>query len=987
MSSSDGFTWVTTVKLPAIGKAAYKYVIMENNAALQRSTSAALESASTSAGDNSSANGNSEEDGGRSGAGEALRLTPVAAEGSDGAGSGAASRPKASSSEQAPRVLRWETLEGGRPLTVTSDSLNVDDGSFNEMPAPDAGRVTVGLSAHAQSRTASGAGEIEAGDDSRPTVIIVLYRLPIIAKRVADGSWSFKWDDDALYLTSVGLREGLRDKMRLVWVGIINSEDEVQPHEMDAVSQTLLADFSCVPVFIPRETLIEFYQGFCKGTLWPLFHMLTPLTDENDHTVQFDRSLWHTYCLVNRKFSDVVVALYQEDNMIWIHDYHLMVLPSQLRRRLSGSKIGFFLHIPWPSSEAYRTLPVRDELLRGLLSSTLLGFHLFDYARHFLSACVRLLNLEHEARRGILGVEYSGRHVMIRVSHIGIDPARFTGHLGSDAVQEKKEALGLMPVRDHKQHVLAAIDDLDVFKGISLKLLAFENLLQAYTTYRGRVVLVQVAIPKKARVKSHVQSEIRELVEQINSKYGSPDYTPIIYIERDISFDERIAIYSEADALLLTPIRDGLNLIPYEYIASAGQGKGQLILSEFTGCSRALSSAVRLNPWNYDEVMSAIDRVLQKDPEEIMLKHAADRKYVESHPTAKWAESFLTDLTQASEPVQKLLKLGLGLGVGLRVLEFEGFEALNAENVVRAYDAAEASDTQRVFLLDYDGTLTMSTCSSRMSHAWARPSDAAMQYLAALALDPRNHVYIMSGRTKDVLAKTFAGIPAIGLAAEHGFYYRSPNSADWTNLDEVSDLSWREVALEIMTGYAERTDGSYIEEKSAGLVWHYLDADPEFGNWQAKEMRDHLETVLNMFDVQVVTGHGWLQVRLQNMNKGAMTQKILKELIPDGSAPGFVLCVGDDRTDEDMFTFLARELGRHHSALFTCTVGVKPSNANYYLRTSDEVVDLLGLVSMTAGRQSSSAAAGATTSTSLARPSPRSTTVSDFRELARSGLQ
>uniref|UniRef100_A0A7S1TLK9 Alpha,alpha-trehalose-phosphate synthase (UDP-forming) n=1 Tax=Erythrolobus australicus TaxID=1077150 RepID=A0A7S1TLK9_9RHOD len=750
---------------------------------------------------------------------------------------------------------------------------------------------------------------------------------------------------------------------------------------MDAVSQTLLAEFNCVPVFIPRDTLTEFYQGFCKGTLWPLFHMLTPLTDENDHTVQFDRSLWHTYCLVNRKFSDVVVALYQEDNMIWIHDYHLMVLPSQLRRRLTGSKIGFFLHIPWPSSEAYRTLPVRDELLRGLLSSTLLGFHLFDYARHFLSACVRLLNIEHEARRGILGVEYSGRHVMIRVSHIGIDPTRFTTHLGSEAVQEKKEELGLVPIRNHRQHVLAAIDDLDVFKGISLKLLAFENLLQAYTTYRGRVVLVQVAIPKKARVKSIVQSEIRELVEQINTKYGKPGYTPVIYIERDISFDERIAIYSEADALLLTPIRDGLNLIPYEYIVSSGNGKGQLILSEFTGCSRALSSAVRLNPWNYDEVMSAIDRVLQRDPEEIMLKHAADRKYVESHPTAKWAESFLTDLTQASEPVQKLLKLGLGLGVGLRVLEFEGFEALNAEKVVRAYDASEANNTERVFLLDYDGTLTMSTCSSRMSHAWARPSDAAMQYLAALARDSRNHVYIMSGRTKEVLMKTFAGIPAIGLAAEHGFYYRSPNSTEWTTLQEVSDLSWREVALEIMQGYAERTDGSYIEDKSAGLVWHYLDADPEFGNWQAKEMRDHLETVLNAFEVQVVTGHGWLQVRLQNMNKGAMTEKILKELLPDGSSPGFVLCLGDDRTDEDMFTILSRELDRSRCELFTCTVGVKPSNANYYLRTSDEVVDLLGLISMTSQRPTGLPAT--TVAAAMDTHRARSTTVSDFRDLAR----
>jgi len=871
-----------------------------------------------------------------------------------------------SKSQRGPRVLRWETLEGGRGLTVSSTAMRIDDGNFNEMPSDDHIRIVE----DPESEFSAGAMDLATDGfhaDSRPTVIIVLYRLPIIAKRKADGEWSFKWDDDALYLTSVGLRQGLKEKMRLLWVGIINSEDEVRPDERDFISRLLLTEFNCVPVYIPKDTLVEFYQGFCKGTLWPLFHMLTPLTDENDHTVQFDRALWHTYCLVNRKFSDVVVEQYQEENMIWIHDYHLMVLPSQLRRRLSGAKIGFFLHIPWPSSEAYRTLPVRDELLRGLLSSTLLGFHLFDYARHFLSACVRLLNLEHEATRGILGVEYSGRHVMIRVSHIGIDPDRFKMRLTSEAVQEKKKELGLIGSGPSKVHILAAIDDLDVFKGISLKLLAFDNLLQTYQIYRGKVVLVQVAIPKKARVKGHVQREIRALVEQINAKYGTETYKPIWYIERDISFDERLAIYSEADALLLTPVRDGLNLIPYEYIVCSGDGKGQLILSEFTGCSKALSSAVRLNPWNYDEVMSAIDRVLQKDPEEIALKHSADRKYVESHPTSKWAESFLSDLTTASEPVQKLTKLGLGLGVGLRVLEFEGFEALNAETVVRSFELTSISgDGKRLFLLDYDGTLTVSTCSSRMSHAWARPSDAVMGYLQELSQDPKNMVYILSGRTKDVLEKTFSSLPSVGLAAEHGFYVRHPLTSDWNPLQYVVDLSWREVALEIMRGYAERTDGSYIEEKSAGLVWHYLDADPEFGNWQAKEMRDHLETVLGAFEVQVVTGHGWLQVRLQNMNKGAMTQKILSEL---EKPPSFVLCLGDDRTDEDMFTILSRDLSDSGCALYTCTVGVKPSNARYYLRSSEEVADLLGLIALSHQKKGIGHS--------------KSSTVHDFREMRK----
>ncbi|KAA8497702.1 Alpha,alpha-trehalose-phosphate synthase UDP-forming 5 [Porphyridium purpureum] len=873
------------------------------------------------------------------------------------------------SRERGPKVVRWEMMESGRSFVVPPTNVRIDDGEFNVLPDPLVHvRITEMDSNTERSMSVGARGGSALYDEEDPahknTLIIVLYRLPIIARRDATSDeWSFAWDDDALYLTSRGLRDGLKEGMRVLWVGIINSDEEVRPEEREQVSATLLEEFNCVPVFIPRQTLVEFYQGFCKGVLWPLFHMLTPLTDEHERTVQFDKNLWHTYCLVNRKFSDKVVELYHEENLIWIHDYHLMVLPSQLRRRLSGAKIGFFLHIPWPSSEAYRTLPVRDELLRGLLSSTLLGFHLFDYARHFLSACVRLLNLEHEASRGILGVEYSGRHVMIRVSHIGIDPNRFRTHLGSKDVDDMRKtlltqvhALSVSGERDNRMYILAAIDDLDVFKGISLKLLAFESLLQTYSLYQGRIVIVQVAIPRKARVKSHVQGEIQDLVKRINDRFGTPGYQPVLYIERDISFDERIAIYTEADALLLTPIRDGLNLIPYEYILCSGSGRGQLILSEFTGCSRALSSAVRLNPWNYDEVMGAIDRVLQKDKEEVALKHSADLKYVESHPTAKWAESFLSDLYKASEPVKKLTKLGLGLGVGLRTLEFEGFEALNPEKVLKVYDKAEGLG-RRLFLLDYDGTLTSSTCSSRMSHAWARPSDAVMNYLSTLAKDPQNLVYIMSGRTTEVLSTSFQGLSAIGLAAEHGFFFRNPHETEWRQLHEVNDLSWREVALEIMGAYAERTDGSYIEEKNAGLVWHYMDADPEFGNWQAKEMRDHLETVLGAFQVQVVTGHGWLQVRLANMNKGAMVQRILSDLSEEknGSAPSFVLCVGDDRTDEDMFTLLSRDLGDLSQALFTCTVGVKPSNARYYLRTSEEVADVLGLIAVSKQRQGSSA--------------------------------
>eukprot|EP00180_Rhodochaete_pulchella_P001125 Plantae.Rhodophyta-Rhodochaete_pulchella.ctg1943.p1 GENE.Plantae.Rhodophyta-Rhodochaete_pulchella.ctg1943~~Plantae.Rhodophyta-Rhodochaete_pulchella.ctg1943.p1 ORF type:complete len:757 (+),score=135.16 Plantae.Rhodophyta-Rhodochaete_pulchella.ctg1943:263-2272(+) len=655
--------------------------------------------------------------------------------------------------------------------------------------------------------------------------------------------------------------------------------------------------------------------------------MNSSVTDESRRMARFDYRLWGVYKEVNSLFAKEVVAAYQAGDLIWVHDYHLMTLPAELRAKIPGAKIGFFLHIPWPSSETYRELPVRDEILRGVLSSNLLGFHLFDYARHFLSACRRVLKLDYEARRGLLGVEFMGRHVNIRVSHIGIDPTRINRELEADGFEQR---VAQLENRFKGKFVMGGIDDLDHLKGISLKLLSFEKILHTYVAYRGQLVLVQIAIPKRARMKDSAVREIRMLQNRINDTYGTKDYQPLVYIEEDISFAERIAYYRLFDVLLLTPIRDGLNLVPYEYIASTSQQKGQLILSEFTGCSRALSGAVRVNPWNWDEIFRAIDTARTeslKHPKFVIEKHAADMKYVTAHSTANWAESFLSDLQGSSVPAVNIIKLGSSAPVMGKV-QFQGFAKLNGTTLARSY----CQSTHRLFLLDYDGTLTSSKMSSQMSHAWATPTDDVLSALKQLAAIPKNIVFIMSGRTREVLDQVFDPETNIGLAAEHGFSFRFPGE-EWESPRTNVDLSWKKVAKEIMHMYSERTDGAYIEEKRTGLVWHFGDADPEFGNWQSKELSDHLRGVLASFDVEVVNGKDWLQVRLVNVNKAEMAKRILDRLRPERS-PDFIFCAGDDRTDEDMFNFLAEMPSDH---VFTCTVGMKPSNARYYVREAEEV--------------------------------------------------
>eukprot|EP00189_Rhodosorus_marinus_P011804 CAMPEP_0184745042 /NCGR_PEP_ID=MMETSP0315-20130426/7775_1 /TAXON_ID=101924 /ORGANISM="Rhodosorus marinus, Strain UTEX LB 2760" /LENGTH=925 /DNA_ID=CAMNT_0027217055 /DNA_START=83 /DNA_END=2860 /DNA_ORIENTATION=+ len=817
-----------------------------------------------------------------------------------------------------PQSCRGETFDINRKLTTSGQAMEISDGEFNK-------------SALGESRIKL----IEkVVDQAERVLIIALYRLPIISQRDSDGNWSFDWDDDALYSTSVGFRKGIGSR-KVLWVGILNTSFEVSDDEVPLIRKELFDKFQCYPLFIPKATLTKFYQGFCKGVLWPIFHTVNHVSDQNGHTSEFDDGLWKVYNEVNEVFAKAVIKLHEVGAMIWIHDYHLMVLPAYLRKQLSGAHIGFFLHIPWPSSEAYRILPMREKILAGLLSSSLIGFNLFDYTRHFLSACVRILNVQQESSRGTIGISYGGRHVVIRVSHIGIHPERFSDAISTSSVQEIQSRLR---EKYKGKFVLGGIDDLDFIKGISLKLEAFETLLESIQKYRDQVVLYQVAVPKAARVQERIRDEIRNRVKRINERFGTPHHTPVEYVENDIPFAERVALYRVTDALFLTPIRDGLNLIPYEYLISTeDSGNGQLILSEFIGCSRALSSALRLNPWSPKKLADSIDLVIQRDPQEVKGRHVADTNYVKSHTTEKWIESFLKDLETANEPVQNVLYLGLGLGIGKRLVEFAGYSRLSIAEVLKSYRSSD----RRLFLLDYDGTLTSTASSSRMEHAWARPHDKAIGNLQRLADDRRNTIYILSGRTTEILESNFGDFRAIGIAGEHGFYYREPWDTEWKTQKNVEllDRSWIESVHKIMQSYTRRTDGSYIEVKSVGLVWHYADADPEFGIWQAKEMQQHLRDVLRGTEVEVIAGFGWLQVRYRAINKGTMVSRILGSMLQE---PSFVLCIGDDRTDEDMFSYLDDHLEPTKSTVFTCTVGIQPSRARYYLRHSDEVVNLLG---------------------------------------------
>ncbi|XP_024517259.1 alpha,alpha-trehalose-phosphate synthase [UDP-forming] 5-like [Selaginella moellendorffii] len=771
--------------------------------------------------------------------------------------------------------------------------------------------------------------------------IIVANMLPLNAERNPSSlCWDFSWDEESLLLR---LKDGLPEDMEVLYIGCLNVEVEAQ--EQDEVAASLLDRFNCVPAFLPSHLRSRFYHGFCKQHLWPLFHYMLPLSPDNGG--RFDRSLWQAYLSVNKIFADKVMeVICPDDDYVWIHDYHLMVLPTFLRKRFNRIKMGFFLHSPFPSSEIYRTLPVRDEILKALLNSDLIGFHTFDYARHFLSCCSRMLGLEYESKRGYIGLDYYGRRVGVKIMPVGIHKGQIEAGLQMESAVSR---LAELRAQHEGKIVLLGVDDMDIFKGIGLKFLAMEELLRLHPELRGKAVLIQIANPARGRGKDvvEIQQEAYAVARRVNDTFGWEGYQPIVLLERHVPFHERTAYYAISECCVVTAVRDGMNLIPYEYILcregirdeqqqQQQQASGQrslkrsmLVVSEFIGCSPSLSGAIRVNPWNIEALAEALNAAISMPEAEKCARHEKHYKYVSSHDVGYWAQSFVTDLERTCQDHARRLCYGIGFGLGFRVVALDpNFRKLSAEHIASVYRRCGS----RAILLDYDGTMVPQSSVNRT------PSEEVVAILNTLCNDPRNVVFVVSGRERKTLSDWFEPCDKLGLAAEHGFYYRWCRDKEWIMSVSATEFEWKQIVLPIMRQYKESTDGSFIEAKESAAVWHHEDADPDFGSWQAKELVDHLENVLANEPVAVKTGQHIVEVKPQGVSKGIIVERILQTMASQGTPPDFILCVGDDRSDEDMFESIALQ---HSAELFACTVGQKPSKAKYFVDDTPEVIRML----------------------------------------------
>ncbi|HEU4365270.1 MAG TPA: bifunctional alpha,alpha-trehalose-phosphate synthase (UDP-forming)/trehalose-phosphatase [Candidatus Krumholzibacteria bacterium] len=716
--------------------------------------------------------------------------------------------------------------------------------------------------------------------------VLVSNRLPILPVRTKDG-WGFTAAAGGL----IAALSGVRDEVEFDWMGWAGLD--VAPSEHDDLTRVFRERHRCHPVFLEQDQIDRFYNGFCNSVLWPLFHY-------SPGRVDFSLPHWNEYRRVNEMFADVVLSVCSEDDTVWVHDFHLFLLPQLLRAARPGLRIGFFLHIPFPSSEIYRLLPVRRELLTGILGSDLIGFQTPDYGRHFAASCLRVLGLA----CGVTEISYDGRQISYGSYPIGINPELFRRTLRSAAVAGHRERLAQSYAG---RKVIVGVDRIDYTKGLVLKFEAYENYLEKHPEARGRDVLLQVAVPSRTLVPEYrrLKAEVDRIVGRINGRFGTSDYAPIQYLAHSTSFEELCALYERADVCLVTSVRDGMNLVALEYTACQRERHGVLVLSEFCGASSSLGSAIAVNPWDRTGVADAIHQALTMPPDERRRRAAANHEYVTAFNSTAWVRRFLRDL-RAGRAAES------DVAPDLRDRYFE---------LRNAYRAA----SERLFLLDYDGTVVSFT----EDPARAEPPAKLFAAIGTLAAHAANAVCFISGREPSELDRWFGDLP-VALAAEHGMFFRDIASREWVQREDPP-LDWMATVRGILEDYHARTPGSRVEQKRTCIVWHYRGTEEGFGERQSLELATHLEETLANVPVTVLQGDKVIEVRPQSINKGKLVADVLARR---GSEPPFVLCVGDDRTDEDMFTALS-------GSAWTCRVGKRVTHARFYLPAPALVLDVL----------------------------------------------
>jgi trehalose 6-phosphate synthase/phosphatase len=729
-------------------------------------------------------------------------------------------------------------------------------------------------------------------------LLIASNRLPVVV--------SFEGGKVGLEPSTGGLVAALRaGSERHLWVGWPGA---VVPGELEGPVADALAAESCRPVFLSAHEERDFYRLICNDGLWPLFHYFVD-------RFRFSERAWRSYVEVNERFADTIAEVSTPGSRVWVHDFHLALLPEAIRRRRPDLAIGFFLHVPFPSSEIYRLLPPRSEVLRGILGADYVGFHTGDYVRHFRSSCLRVLGIDSKPD----AIEYEGRLIGIGAHPIGIDVQSFRGPLRDPetAIMQKD-----LEERYGDKRLVFGVERLDYTKGIPQKLEAFERFLEGDPRRVETTTMLQVLVPSRLESTGYraQRAEIERRIAHVNGRFGQPGRTPIEYLHRSISRTELALLYRRADVMMVTPLRDGMNLVAQEFVlcqaAEAdlpGRWRGALLLSEFAGASHILPGALLVNPWDANDMVERLVEALALDPAERhrRLDLMADR--VERLDSIKWASGFL----------QRLPRLAPSSKQG----SLNRFDAGARKRIEKKFTNA----VRRVVLLDYEGTIRELTSHPNR----AAPTTEIRGLLSDLASLPATAVHLLSGRKRETLAAWFDELP-IYLCAEHGYWVRKPGGSWHTELDV--NLSWLPPIERVLRLVARDVPGTHVERTTCSVGWYYRRAEPEYGMWRARELLDTLHQLLPGVPAEVRHGHRVIEVRARGINEG----HYVHNLFPTGQSHGqAVVAAGDEVTDLHLFRALPpRSIAFHVGPARAQARGSAPRDA-YVIESPARLRDVL----------------------------------------------
>jgi trehalose 6-phosphate synthase/phosphatase len=685
-------------------------------------------------------------------------------------------------------------------------------------------------------------------------IVIIANRLPVKIER-SDEGFTIERSEGGL-ATGLGSLETEAEKYWVGWPGI-HTDDETERQQITEK----LHELNFHPVFLSDEQISNYYEGYSNSTIWPLCHYFFSY-------IEYKAEYWAAYREVNALFSRESLPFIENDDIVWVQDYQLMLLPKLIRDKKPATSIGYFHHIPFPSYELFRVLPEREEVLEGLLGADLIGFHTHDYMRHFISAIYRVLNLNCNLDE----ITLKERIVHVDAFPMGINYEQYHEAPALPVVREKS---AMLREKLSDKQVILSVDRLDYSKGILHRLEGYAQFLENNPEYHEQVSLAMIVVPSRDNVEMYAElkAKIDQAIGEINGRYARLDWSPIFYFYRSFSFEELIAMYDIADIALVTPLRDGMNLVAKEYLAAKRDQPGVLILSEMAGASIELQDALIINPNDKDEIEKAILQALTMPLEEKRERMSRMQKRIASRTVKRWANDFVKELRSIKEQNKEILQKV----VGKRQLT----------QIKSAYDEASS----RLILLDYDGTLSPFVRKPED----AIPSEQLLELIRRMSADKHNKVVINSGRNHQILDKWFAGLP-IDFAAEHGVFYK--DDGVW-HRNIMEEIEWDEEILDIIHHTIDKTPRSHLEQKDAALVWHYRNVDVWLAELRAQQLINALIGPCARLNLQIVPGNKIVEIKPPDYNKGS---EVIRRLEKD--TYDFVLAIGDDTTDEDMFRAL-----------------------------------------------------------------------------------